>query len=263
MSPFSVVILAAGIGKRMKTKIPKVMHLLCGKPILSYVIETAKSLNPSKIVVVVSPGIDNKHLLDISPTQCDSPIQFVVQNPPKGTGDAVLCTQPVFNEFDGSILVLCGDVPLLTTLTLNKLIKLHQAKGAVATILTAVVPDPSSYGRIVREGNEVMRIVEEADASQVEKEISEVNTGIYVFEKAPLFDALHKVKPSNAQREFYLTDTIEILRKMGLKICAFKVDDYHETIGINTKAALAEVESILQSRGWHYLKPLINADEYR
>jgi len=244
MNPFSAIILAAGIGKRMKSRIPKVLHPICGKPMLFYVVQTAISLKPAKLVVVVSPEMDEiKGLFSKGHTP-----KFIVQDLPLGTGDAVIKTQSVFQNFDGSILVLCGDVPLITVATLTKLVKFHHKMGAAATVLTAVVQEPSLYGRIICNGDKIIRIVEDADAVQSEKEINEINTGIYVFEKTPLFDALHKIQPLNTQNEYYLTDTLELLHKKGLPVYPFRAPDCQETIGINTRKTLTEVEQILQFR---------------
>ncbi|MCK4352307.1 bifunctional N-acetylglucosamine-1-phosphate uridyltransferase/glucosamine-1-phosphate acetyltransferase [candidate division WOR-3 bacterium] len=257
MKSFSVVILAAGVGKRMKSKTPKVMHNMCGRPMLFYVVDTAKRLKPEKIVLVVGKKIDKKYFIG---AYCNTPLQFVVQDPPLGTGDAVLKTESMFKDVEAyrlsrrakagntPLLILCGDVPLLKSSTLRELIKFHYKIKASATVLTAIVPDPSLYGRIIRRGNKLIKIVEDQDASPEEKEISEINSGIYVFEKTPLFEALQEIKPVNAQKEYYLTDTIEILRKKGLPVSAYKTPDYHEVLGINTRRTLTEVENILQDR---------------
>lgn len=241
MKPLSIIILAAGVGKRMKSDVPKVLHPICGRPLLSYVVETAQALKPRKIVLVV--GREDGQIKKFF-----KKAHFVVQYPPLGTGDAVIQTQPVFQKFDGSILVLCGDVPLLTKATLTALIRFHYKVKAVATVLTAVVPEPSLYGRIIRRGDELLKIVEDQDASPSEKKINEINSGIYVFDKLFLFEALQEIKPSNTQKEYYLTDIIEILHKKGLSVATYKAPDYHEVLGINTRKALVDVQSILQSR---------------
>jgi bifunctional UDP-N-acetylglucosamine pyrophosphorylase/glucosamine-1-phosphate N-acetyltransferase len=243
MKKLGIIILAAGEGKRMKSKIPKVLHHLCGKPMLLYVVDVGLKLKPSKIVIVISPKI-NEMIEEIQ----QPPIQYVIQDPPRGTGDAVLTAEHLFNDFGGNILILCGDVPLIKLDTLTQLIKFHCKNKGEATILTAEVQDPSLYGRIVRKGEEVVKIVEDKEASPKEKEIREINTGIYVFEKRALFLALHQVTPLNMQSEYYLTDTIEILCKKGKKVYTLKTPNWQEVLGINTRKALAEVERILQKK---------------
>lgn len=259
MRLLGVIILAAGVGKRMKSKIPKVLHPICGKPMLSYVLDTAVRLKVAKIVVVIGAKMEDEiKNLRVQGFK-GSKVEFVVQDPPLGTGDAVLCSESVFNELDGglrqqgSILVLCGDVPLLTLHTISKLVKFHNDTGGVATVLTTIPPDPGSYGRIVRSGvrgqkSEVKKIVEVTDASPKIKKICEINTGIYIFDKSALFDALHKIKPSNVQKEYYLTDTIEILCKSGKGVYGYNASDWREVIGINTRKTLSEVESMLQAQ---------------
>lgn len=255
-----IIILAAGVGKRMKSKTPKVLHPICGRPMLFYVLETAFKLNPSKAVVVVGPKMEAGFKIRRLEDWKIGKWEFVVQEPAQGTGDAVLCAESSFNDFSGSILVLCSDVPLLTLNTLNQLIKFHSESGGVATVLTAITPDPGSYGRVIRvkskeqaasrktQNSRLKKIVEATDASESIKKIDEVNTGIYVFEKFALFDALHKIKPSNVQSEYYLTDTIEILCKNGKEVYGFCADDWREVIGINTRKELSLVEGILQAQ---------------
>jgi UDP-N-acetylglucosamine diphosphorylase/glucosamine-1-phosphate N-acetyltransferase len=246
MKKSTVIILAAGQGKRMKSSIPKVLHPLCGKPMISYVVDTAKSLSPTRIVVVV--GVKSGEIKETLKRAGNTPLQFAIQDPPHGTGDAVMCAEQALKGYDGSVLILCGDVPLLRSDTIRKLVEFHESKQGAATVLTAVLPDPFSYGRIVREGDRVLKIVEQKDASDAEKKINEINTGIYVFEKSLLFEALHKVKPSNAQEEYYLTDTVQILCKEGKDVYGFSTPDWHEVTGINTRETLAEMEQTLQAR---------------
>ncbi len=245
MKKIGIIILAAGVGKRMKSKIPKVMHKLCGKTMLSYVINTALALNPEKTVIVINPKMDKNKLVGV---YHNASLHFVIQDPPRGTGDAVLQAEPIFKNFNGSVLVLCGDVPLITPHTLIELKNFHYNAKSSCTILTAIPPNPSLYGKIVRKGEEVLKIVEDSDASPEEKKISEINTGIYVFDCKELFKALHKIDPSNVQKEYYLTDTIEILCNEGKRVSAFRASDWQEVSGINTRKALAEVENVLQTQ---------------
>lgn len=247
----SVVILAAGIGKRMKSDLPKVLHPICGKPMLWYVTDNARQtiaslpdMNADKIVIVT--GKDTSRFRSCVP---GIPAEFVVQFPPLGTGDAVLKTEEILmSRKDGRVIILCGDVPALRVETLRQLLIYHCSKKAAATILTAVLPDAGSYGRIIRKGEKVLKIVEAVDANEKEKHVREINSGIYIFEKSKLFAALHKVKPLNAQMEYYLTDTIEIMQKKGLNIYAYAAPDWHEIMGINTRKELWERESMIQAR---------------
>jgi len=256
MKQLGIIILAAGVGKRMKSKTPKVMHKLCGKTMLSYVIDSALALNPEKTVVVINPKMDKNQLAGVLH---ELSLQCIVQDPPRGTGDAVLQAEPIFRNFDGLILVLCGDVPLITPDTLDKLITFHytpsgqetrptRIQKSSCTILTTVPPNPGLYGRIVKKGDGVSKIVENSDATPEEKKINEINTGIYVFNCKELFNALHKIKLSNAQKEYYLTDTIEILCKEGKQVNDFSAPDWQEVSGINTRKSLAEVEKVLQAQ---------------
>ncbi|MBI4722423.1 MAG: NTP transferase domain-containing protein [Candidatus Stahlbacteria bacterium] len=266
MKSLGVIILAAGVGKRMKSNLLKVLHPICGRPMLSYIIDTAVGLSPEKIVIVSSPKMEEEILrfaqndrwgrndkeFKSSKVQWNK-IEFVIQDPPRGTGDAVMCAESIFSDFDGPILVLCGDVPLLKSDTLNNLIKFHNTNKGAATVLTTIVPDPASYGRVVKskiknQKSKVKKIVEATDASESIKRIDEINTGIYIFDKSLLFDTLHKIKPSNVQGEYYLTDTIEILCNEDKEVYGFLTNDWQEVIGINTRKTLADVESMLQAQ---------------
>jgi len=242
MSPFSVVILAAGIGKRMHSNLPKVLHNLCGRPLISYIIDRAKSLKPEKICIVIGKSGDKIKAI------AGQGIEFVVQEIPKGTGDAVLKTEPIFSNFSGSLLIMPGDVPLISKETLVRLLQTHMRLNTALTLLTCEVQDPSLYGRVIRKGEEVVRIIEDQDADEKVKQIKEINTGVYVFGKEPLFDALHRVKPTNKQKEYYLTDTIELIKKTGKKVCAERAKNPEEVIGINTRKTLSEVSRIIRMR---------------
>jgi bifunctional UDP-N-acetylglucosamine pyrophosphorylase/glucosamine-1-phosphate N-acetyltransferase len=242
MSSFSVVILAAGIGKRMHSNLPKVLHNLCGRPLISYIIDTAKSLKPEKICLVIGKSGDKIKAI------AGQGIEFIVQEIPKGTGDAVLKTEPVFSNFSGDILILPGDVPLISRKTLTKLLQTHAILNSALTVLTCEVQDPSLYGRIIRKQKEITKIIEDQDADERIKRIREINTGIYVFKKDSLFNALHRVKPLNKQKEYYLTDTIELIKKTGKKVCAEITKNPEEVIGINTRKTLSEVSRIIKMR---------------
>jgi bifunctional UDP-N-acetylglucosamine pyrophosphorylase/glucosamine-1-phosphate N-acetyltransferase len=227
----------------MKSNIPKVLYPLCGKPLIRYMLNTAKSLAAEKIILVIGYGKET-----VKESINDNDIKFVEQDPPIGTGDAVLRTEATLSEFNGNVLILAGDVPLLERNTIEELLKVHNKEKATATILTVDLKDPKSYGRIVRKGNEVVKIVEHKDAKLKEREIKEINTGIYIFEKNALFEALKKIRPDNVQKEHYLTDTIDIIKEMGGYISAYKTNNPEAVAGINTRKDLAEIEKILQAK---------------
>jgi bifunctional UDP-N-acetylglucosamine pyrophosphorylase/glucosamine-1-phosphate N-acetyltransferase len=235
MSGFSVVILAAGEGKRFHSKTPKVFHLLCGRPVVSYIVDTAMELNPHRVVMVVQKG---------STPNIDG-VEFVIQKVPRGTGDALLVAEPLVGE-EEDVLVLPGDVPLVASSTLLSLIKSHG--GNSCTILTTLLEDPTSYGRVLKDREEVVKIVEERDATQKEKEIKEVNTGIYIFKTSVVFESLRCLSPENAQREYYLTDVIGIMKDKGYRVESFLAHDSEEVIGVNDRSVLSYVSEILQKK---------------
>lgn len=233
--------MAAGKGVRMKSDLPKVFHEILGEPMLTYVLETVKKLSPSKTLVVVG---HQRHL--IMDYYKDWPVTFVTQEEQLGTGHAVMQVEPCLKDFSGDVLVLAGDVPLLSEKTLRRLIDFHAQNKAAATDLTAELPEAGNYGRVVRKENgEMVKIVEKKDASPEELKINEINTGTFCFEKEALFSALKEVRAENAQKEYYLTDTIEILKKKGLPVFAFRAENPAETLGVNTKDELVAIEKIL------------------
>ncbi|MBI5078840.1 NTP transferase domain-containing protein [Candidatus Saganbacteria bacterium] len=239
-----VIVLAAGKGVRMKSDLPKVFHAVLGRPMLTYVLETVKKLSPFKIFVVVG----HQRQLIIAHYK-DWPITFVVQEEQMGTGHAVMQVKPYLNGFSGTALVLNGDVPLISEKAVRRLMDFHVKNKAAATDLTAELPDAGGYGRIVRgENGEITKIVEKKDASPAELKIKEINTGTFCFDKEALFSALSKIRADNAQKEYYLTDTVEILKKEGFPVLAFRADDAAETLGVNTREELAAIEQILRSR---------------
>lgn len=243
MADLTTVILAAGKGTRMKSSLPKVLHKAGGKAMLAHVLAAAKEAGAVRNIVVV--GFGGETVEKALAGEAD----FVTQEEQLGTGHAVLQAEPLLHEEKGTVLVLCGDTPLLTGKLLKKLAKEHAAAGAKATVLTAVMPDATGYGRIIRAADgTVERIVEHKDATEEERNVREVNSGIYCFEAPDLFAALHEVKNDNAQGEYYLPDVLEILRKKGEKIFAATADDYEETLGVNSRAQLAASEKILRRR---------------
>ncbi|OGC36531.1 hypothetical protein A2311_03320 [candidate division WOR-1 bacterium RIFOXYB2_FULL_48_7] len=239
MKELAAVILAAGKGVRMQSDLPKVFHLLSGKPLLSYVIETVQKLKPAKILVVV--GHKKELIMDY---YRDWPVDFITQTEQLGTGHAVMMAEPALQGFQGNVLVLAGDVPLISEKTLQQLVQFHESHQAAATDLTAVLADAGSYGRVVRGGDgEILKIVEKKDASPAELAIREINTGTFCFAAPALFKTLRQLKPDNAQKEYYLTDTIALLRAQQLPVLAYTTDNPAETLGINTKDELLAMEN--------------------
>ena len=241
---FCALILAAGKGTRMKSEKAKVLHVLNGKPLLHYSIEAAKAVGAEKIVAVIGHQAET-----VREAFAGSDCFFVEQNPQLGTGHAVLQAKDLLADYDGLTVILCGDVPLLKSSTIKSLVDHHVASEAVVSVLTTIPPPPHAYGRIVKDdkGN-VLKIVEHKDATDEEKKIGEINTGIYCVETKFLFAALGKITNNNQQKEYYLTDIIEIAVREGRKVKALIADDYVEVMGINTLEELARAEKhILQT----------------
>ncbi len=244
MHSLSTVIMAAGKGTRMKSDLPKVLHKINSRPLVHYVIDLAQALNSEKIILIVG------HKRELVQQACaDLPVDFAVQEPQLGTGHAVQMTEPFFKEYSGDILVLSGDVPLLTETTLQELVQAHQQNDAFATLLTSELKDPTGYGRVLRDANDlVYKIVEHKDAIESERAINEINVGIYIFKATDLFAALKNVTNDNAQGEYYLPDVISIFINEGKKVLAVKTKNFDETRGINTIDQLKEAETILNQR---------------
>ncbi len=239
----AAIILAAGKGTRMKSDLPKVLHQVGGKAMVNHVLESAHEANLAKVVVVTG------HMAkSVEDTLCKE-ATCVFQDQQLGTGHAVLITEKNFPDPETSVVVLCGDAPLVKAATITKLMDYHESVGADATVLTAVVSDPFGYGRIVRDAEgHLEKIVEEKDATDEEKQIREINTGTYCFRSGALFDALKQVGNNNAQGEYYLPDTLEIIREHGGTIRVMSDSDATEVLGVNTLEQLAEVEKIYQAR---------------
>lgn len=238
----AAVVLAAGLGKRMNSAKVKVAHHLCGKPIISYIIETISKLEPSLTVVVVGHQADE--VKKIIPKK----VVTVNQKNPLGTGDAVRLTESALAGFTGPILVIPGDTPLLQASTLKNLINIFENEKPAALILTADLEDPFGYGRLKMsaDGLSVLGIVEERDATKAEKEIKTINAGVYCFEKNKLFAALKKIQAKNNQGEYYLTDVISVLNNDNEKVMSVSTGA-DEIAGINSRVQLAEAEAALQS----------------
>jgi bifunctional UDP-N-acetylglucosamine pyrophosphorylase / glucosamine-1-phosphate N-acetyltransferase len=237
------VILAAGQGTRMKSKLYKVLHPVCGKPMVQHVVDQISSLQMKQMVAVVGHGAEKVQ------EQLGDHIQYVLQEEQLGTAHAVMQAEEVLANEEGVTLVVCGDTPLITSETMEKLIAEHESLGAKATILTAQPDDPTGYGRIIRnsEGT-VERNVEHKDASEEERKVTEINTGTYCFDNKALFEALKKVSNDNVQGEYYLPDVIEILKKAGEVVAAYQTPDFNETLGVNDRVALSKAESFMKKR---------------
>jgi len=238
------VILAAGKGTRMKSDLAKVLHVIAGKPMLAYSVALAKEVGARRVVAVIGHQAERVREL------CSEPgLIFVEQRPQLGTGHAVLQARQAFAGFTGRILILCGDVPLLQSATVASLIDRHRSAGAAVTVMTVILEDPGSYGRVVKNpAGEVERIVEARDATETEKEIREINTGIYCAESDFLFEAVARIGNDNAQREYYLTDIMEIARREGKRAAAYVAAEATEVMGINTPEELAYAARIMAMR---------------
>jgi bifunctional UDP-N-acetylglucosamine pyrophosphorylase/glucosamine-1-phosphate N-acetyltransferase len=241
-SDIHVVILAAGQGTRMKSRMPKVLHGLAGRPLIEHVLRTAQAVNPATVTMVVGHEANS-----IRSFVGDRPnTSWVLQEPQLGTAHALQQAEPCLAGKQGTLILLSGDVPMLRVATLQQLVETHQTARAAATVVTAIVERPYGYGRIVRSRGRIARIVEERDASQDVRQIREINGGIYAFDLAPLFDALRGIASQNAQGEYYLTDLVAIYRRRKLRVETLLVENPQEIRGINSRTELAEVSRIVR-----------------
>jgi bifunctional UDP-N-acetylglucosamine pyrophosphorylase / glucosamine-1-phosphate N-acetyltransferase len=242
MSEIHVAILAAGQGTRMKSALPKVLHEVAGQSLIGHVLRTARTARPASISLVVGHKADTvrAHLAE----QPD--LRFALQEPQLGTAHAVQQVEPLLAGQRGTLILLSGDVPLLSPKTVQKLVETHQAANAAATVASAIVEQPYGYGRIVRHEGRIARIVEERDASPEERKIREINSGIYAFNLETLFEALRGIASQNAQGEYYLTDLIAIYRRRKLPVETLIIDNPDEIRGINSRSELAEVSRIVR-----------------
>ncbi len=243
MKNIAVIILAAGKSTRMKSAIPKVLHPVCGRPCLSYVLDLVYALKLKNIIAVLGhKHEDVKKLLKPN-------IKVVLQKRLLGTADAVKEAMPLLKSFKGTVLVLYADNPLLKKETVKKLLEHHQKNNLDATLLTAKIDKPAGYGRVLRDKYaSICGIVEEKDADDFQKDIQEINTGIICFNKDRLSDSLKCVRPNNRKKEYYLTDTIGVLYKKGFILDSVKISDINEALGINSRVDLAKANSIMQKR---------------
>lgn len=236
------IILAAGKGTRMKSELPKVLHKVADKPMISHVIENFKALSLDESFVVVGFGSDK--VIDALPDYT----RFVEQFEQKGTGHAVAMVRPLLGTAEGITIVGYGDMPLITKESLQKLMKFHEISGSAVTVLTGIATNPFGYGRIIRENGEIVKIVEQKDATEEERKIQEVNTGIYVFDNHKLFLALSRLNTNNTQGELYLTDVIEILKTIGEKVSGYTLENFDESLGVNDRVQLAQAEKTFRAR---------------
>ncbi len=233
------IILAAGLGKRMKSKLIKILHPICGQPMVAYVIDVLEEIGIKKRVIVL--GHQREQVTEFLSNRS---VEIAIQERPLGTGDAIKSARRAFESWAGNVLILSGDTPLLSRKTIERLIEKHRAMNAAATILTVDTPNPAGYGRIVKDDEGyILRIVEETDATDEDRAITTVNTGTYCFQCKTLFSALDMVSPANAQEEYYLTDVFEIINSQGGKIASVSADSPVEVMGINSRKELAVAES--------------------
>ena len=237
------VILAAGKGTRIKSECSKVLHPITGQPLATFSVQLAEKLGCSQTVMVVGHQADQ-----VQQAFAGQNISFVLQQQQLGTGHALMVTRKALKDFTGTLLLLCGDVPLLREQTLKELLNQHRQSQAAVTVLTATMDDPTGYGRIVRRADEIERIVEEKDANAGEKALQEINTGIYAFEAPLVFQLLHQISNNNAQGEYYLTDIIALAKQAGHRVCASLLKDSSESMGINDRIQLAEATTIMRQR---------------
>ncbi|MER5646227.1 bifunctional UDP-N-acetylglucosamine diphosphorylase/glucosamine-1-phosphate N-acetyltransferase GlmU [Streptosporangium sp. NPDC002524] len=244
--PAAVIVLAAGEGTRMKSRTPKILHELCGRTLVDHMLVAARGLDPERLIVVIGHERERvqAHLAGTDPDA-----QTVVQAEQKGTGHAVRTALEASGTIGGTVLVTYGDTPLLRTETLAALLERHGEDGNAVTVLTAEVPDPHGYGRIVRDDSgAVLEIVEEKDADPAQRAIKEMNSGVYAFDGLLLADAVKRVSASNAQGEEYLTDVLAILREDGHRVGAHVAADYVEVEGVNDRVQLAFARKVLNAR---------------
>jgi len=238
----AAVILAAGRGTRMKSDVPKVLQHLQSRPLLSFTLEALKGADIDKKIIVV--GYKDEAVKSVFPN-----IETVVQDKLLGSGDAVKRTKNLLASFRGDIVVLYGDTPFIRASTIKKLIKKHRSEKASCTLLSAIMPEPAGYGRILRDADKnIVKIIEDADASIYEKVIEEINVGCYCFNREDLFSSLDRLKMNMKKKEYYLTDLIEALRKSGKKVASVLSNDSHEALGINSKIDLAYANKIARER---------------
>lgn len=240
----TAVILAAGQGTRMESDMPKVLHEIGGRPMVSFVIDAVRTIEPDGIIVVV--GYQSERVRSALE---DEDVDFVLQEEQLGTGHAVLQCRSALSGFNGTVVVLNGDVPCLKPETIRRFVEYHSSERAAATVLTAVMDDATGYGRILRAADgSLLKIVEHKDCDEAQLRIKEINSGLFCFENERLFAALDETDRDNAQNEYYLTDVVEWLNDKGFKVGAYCVDDTNEVAGVNNVRELEEVRKFFEAR---------------
>jgi bifunctional UDP-N-acetylglucosamine pyrophosphorylase/glucosamine-1-phosphate N-acetyltransferase len=250
MKKIIAIVLAAGEGTRMKSAtLPKVLHPICWKPMIGYILETIQSIGIKKIIVVT--GYKSEQVQRFLGASSNGNIKTAKQTNPLGTADAVKCTKPLLKDFKGDLLILYGDMPLITKECLETIVKKHQSANAACTLLTAMVKNPTGFGRIARdEMGRVLKIVEERDASLYEKVIEEINVGAYCFDKEFLFEALKNARPHivRSRKEYYLTDAVSFLSRRGKKIESILTNNLDEAFGVSSRNDLVKAQEIIRKR---------------
>ena len=236
------IILAAGQGTRIKSNIPKVLHKVCGKEMVNHVIDNMREAEIEDVNVIIGNGSEL-----VKESTKDRNVSYSLQEEQLGTGHAVKCAKEFLQGKDGVVAVFTGDAPLTRVETIKKLVDEHIKKGNEATLLSAYVDDPTGYGRIIRDGEEVLKIVEHKDCNEEELKVNEINAGMYCFDIKSLLSSLEELNNNNVQGEYYLTDVIGILKSKGEKVGAL-LTDYEDTLGVNSRAQLAEAERVLRKR---------------
>ena len=237
----AAVILAAGKGTRMRSALPKVLHPICGQPMLYYPLEAARLAGFKQLKVVVGHRAEQ-----VSQTFPEGDLTWIQQTDQLGTGHALMCAADSLRGYSGALLLLCGDVPLIKPETLQQLQSYHSQQQAAVTVLTAQMPNPAGYGRVIRNGEQVLQIVEEKDADEQQRQVTEINTGTYLFDAAFVLSALKGLNKNNAQGEYYLTDVVAAAVAAGKKTRALCVEDPTEVMGINDRCQLAEAEVLMR-----------------
>jgi bifunctional UDP-N-acetylglucosamine pyrophosphorylase/glucosamine-1-phosphate N-acetyltransferase len=244
MSAPVAVILAAGEGKRMKSNLAKVLHEVCDRPMVSYVIQAVHQAGCERVILIVGHQRER-----VGRALRGEGVEFVVQREQLGTAHALMQARQVLADHRGDLLVLAGDTPMLTGETVSHLLDQHRSTRAAATVLTAVVEDPTGYGRILRTAENLLdAIVEDGDATPEQRIIAEINTGAYCFQAPLIFDILDQIDGNNRQGEFYLTDVIALLRLRGLSVAAVVAEDPTEAMGVNSVDQLCEAERLMAQR---------------
>ncbi len=239
------IILAAGVSSRMMTKLPKVLHEVCGRAMLGYVFDACREANIERIYAVV--GYGKEQIIERFGDASD--VTWVEQAEQKGTGHAVLCCKEHLQDFAGQTLILCGDGPLIKSETLKTLIEKHESGNSAATLATAIIEEPAGYGRIVRDADDnIQEIVEDRDCSEKQLAINEVNPSYYCFNNKVLFEALEKITPDNAKNEYYLTDAVRLIIAAGHTVSAIIAVDAEDAVGVNDRSQLSKIGKIMQAR---------------